>query len=112
MAVENDIVLIYIEHHPRIFARIEKIVPDSKKDWYHVTLLLLQVPLETVTWILKDLYIDGDEFTMNGRPMRLEKVVASRLASVSTQGTAVEDSPAAQTKARVLSFEEAKNKKK
>ncbi len=112
MAAENDIVLIYIEHHPRIFARIEKIVPDTKKDWYHVTLLLLQVPLETVTWILKDLYINGDEFTMNGNPMRLEKVVAPRLASVSPQTTSVEDAPATKTKAQVLSFQEAKNKKK
>lgn len=112
MAVENDIVLIYIEHHPRIFARIEKIVPDSKKDWYHVTLLLLQVPIETVTWILKDLYIDGDEFTMNGNPMRLEKVVAPRLASVTSQPSSVEDSFVIKTKAQVLSFEDAKNKKK
>lgn len=112
MAAENDIVLIYIEHHPRIFARIEKIVPDSKKEWYHVTLLLLQVPLETVTWILKDLYINGDEFTMNGNPMRLEKVVAPRLASVSPTVAPAQEAATTKTKAQVLSFEDAKNKKK
>ena len=74
MAVENDLVLIYFEDKPLVFARIESILPDSKKDWYHVKLLLLQVPLQVVTWILKDVYINGTEFTMNGKRMRLEKV--------------------------------------
>ena len=75
MAVENDIVLIYFEDQPASFARIESILPDHKPDWYHVKLLLLQVPLQTVTWILRDVYINGDEFTMGGKKMRLEKVV-------------------------------------
>ena len=74
MAVENDLVLIYFEEKPLAFARIESILPDSKKDWYHVRLLLLQIPLQVVTWILKDAYISGTEFTMNGKKMRLEKV--------------------------------------
>ena len=74
MAVENDLVLVYFEEKPLAFARIESILPDSKKDWYHVKLLLLQIPLQTVTWILKDAYISGTEFTMNGKKMRLEKV--------------------------------------
>ena len=74
MAAENDLVLIYFEEKPLAFARIEGILPDSKKDWYHVKLLLLQIPLQVVTWILKDVYIRGTEFTMNGKKMRLEKV--------------------------------------
>ena len=74
MTVENDLVLIYFEEKPLAFARIESILPDSKKDWYHVKLLLLQIPLQVVTWILKDVYISGTEFTMNGKKMRLEKV--------------------------------------
>lgn len=74
MAVEKDLVLIYLEDRPLAFARIESILPDSKKDWYHVRLLLLQIPLQAVTWILKDVYINGSEFTMSGKRMRLEKV--------------------------------------
>jgi hypothetical protein len=27
-----------------------------------------------VTWIIRDSYINGDEFTMNGQRLRLEKV--------------------------------------
>jgi hypothetical protein len=75
MAVENDIVLIYREDDPFSFARIEDITADSKPDWYHVKLLMLQLPLQIVTWILKDIYIEGAEFTMNGKRMRLEKIV-------------------------------------
>ena len=74
MPVENDLILIYFEDQPLSFARIEEILPDSKPDWYHVKLLLLQIPPQLVTWILRDVYIDGDEFTMNGKRMRLEKV--------------------------------------
>jgi hypothetical protein len=78
MTAENDIVLIFFEDQPLVFARIEAIAPDVKKNWYHVRLLLLQFPLETVTWILKDAYIDGQEYTMGGKRMRLEKVVAPK----------------------------------
>jgi hypothetical protein len=76
VAAENDVVLIYFEDQPLAFARIEEILADSKPDWYHVRLLLLQIPLQTVTWILRDVYIDGEEFTMNGKRMRLEAVQA------------------------------------
>jgi len=74
MAGEQDIVLIYFEDKPLTFARIEGIEPDHKPNWYHVRLLLLQMPVQVVTWILRDAYIDGGEFTMNGKRMRLEKV--------------------------------------
>ena len=76
MTTINDNVLIYFEDQPFSFARVEDISPDIKKDWYHIKLLLLQVPLQTVTWILKDAYINGEEFTMGGKRMRIEKVVA------------------------------------
>ncbi len=78
MARENDIVLIYVEDRPLAFARIEEISANHRKDWYHVRLLLLQIPLKTVTWILKDAYIRGEAFTMDGRRMRLEPVVAPK----------------------------------
>lgn len=80
MATENDIVLIHFEDQPLSFARIEEILPDNKPDWYHVKLLMLQVPLQVVTWILRDRYILGDEFTMNGKRMRLEQVVCPETA--------------------------------
>ena len=76
MTSVNDIVLIYFEDKPLVFARVEGITPDVKAGWYQIKLLLLQVPLQVVTWILRDVYINGGKFTMNGKRMRLEKVVA------------------------------------
>lgn len=67
-------ILIYYQDQPALYARIEGIEPDIKKDWYHVTLLMLTIPTQTVTWILREAYIDGAPFTMGGRPMRLEGV--------------------------------------
>ncbi len=69
MTAEKDLVLIYFEDKPLSFARIESIEPDHKPDWY-------QVPVQLVTWILRSAYIEGAEFTMNGKRMRLEKVQA------------------------------------
>jgi hypothetical protein len=74
MAKENDLVLIYAEGSPVTFARIEDIKPDVKKDWYHLKLLMLQIPLQIVTWILKNDYINGEEFSMGGKKMRIEVV--------------------------------------
>lgn len=76
MTTENDIVLIHLEDKPLAFARIEDISADHKPNWYHVKLMLLQIPVQVVTWILRDAYIAGGEFTMNGKRMRLEKVTA------------------------------------
>lgn len=74
MAVEGDVVLIYRQEQPTVFARVEYIEPDIKKDWYHITLLLLTLPTQVITWILRASYIEGEPFTMGGVPMRLELV--------------------------------------
>jgi hypothetical protein len=78
MADVNDVILIYLEDAPLFFARIESILPDPKKGWYQITLLMLQIPLQKITWILRDTYINGDEFQMNGKRMRLETVKAPK----------------------------------
>ena len=85
MTTEKDIVLIYYEDQPLSFARIEEILPDSKPNWYHVRLLMLQIPLQVVTWILRDVYINGEEFTMNAKRMRLEKVEAPDMTDTPQQ---------------------------
>ena len=73
--MENDIVLIYVDDQPVTFARIEDIRPDVKNGWFIIKLLMLQIPLQVVSWILKAEYINGDSFFMSGQKMRLEKVV-------------------------------------
>jgi hypothetical protein len=71
---EGDLVLIFYQEIPTVYARIESIEPDMKKDWYQVGLLLLTIPAQTVTWILREEYITGTSFTMGGQSMRLEEV--------------------------------------
>ena len=74
--IEQDLVLIHVEGKPGFFGRVEKIIPDIKKGWWRVNLLILQLPLQVITWIIDDNQIRGEEFTMNGIPIRIEKVVA------------------------------------
>ena len=75
MTLEGDLVLVYIRGKPAFFARIEQIGEDVKPGWFQVKLLVLQIPLVVVTWILREAYINGEEFTMGGHPVTLARVV-------------------------------------
>ena len=108
MAKENDVVLIYFEDKPLGFARIESILPDSKPNWYHTKLLLLQVPLQVVTWILRDVYINGEEFTMNGKRMRLEPVTAPAGEEQEAPPPQEDKHPEKPGKNKVISFKDRK----
>jgi hypothetical protein len=115
MANQNDIVLIFLENTPLSFARIESILPDSKPNWYHVKLLMLQVPLHVVTWILRDVYINGETFTMNGKQMRLEQVVCPTepelpVAETEEEKKTVSRKKRSSGKAEVISFSDLKKK--
>ena len=110
MATINDVVLIYFEDKPLIFARIEDISPDVKKDWYLVKLLILQVPLQVVTWILKEAYINGDEFTMNEKRMRLEKVECPEDQSIEDITDGSSKTINVNKEANVISFSDLKKK--
>jgi hypothetical protein len=110
MATINDVVLIYFEDKPLIFARIEDISPDVKKDWYLVKLLILQVPLQVVTWILKEAYINGDEFTMNEKRMRLEKVECPEDQSIEDITDGSSETINVNKDANVISFSDLKKK--
>jgi hypothetical protein len=112
MTAENEIVLIHFEETPLSYARIESIEPDIKRGWYHVKLLLLQIPLQVVTWILRDVYIDGETFTMNGKQMRLERIVCPEEEDDDDDDDLMEKSPPVTPPARgkVISLAELKKK--
>jgi hypothetical protein len=84
MATINDLVLIYVEDKPMAFARVEDIQPDIKRGWFQIKFLILQIPPTIVTWILRDVYISGMEYTMGGQKMRIEKVVVPETAKEET----------------------------
>jgi hypothetical protein len=112
MTAEKDIVLIYFEDRSLAFARIEEIIADYKPGWYHVKLLLLQVPVQVVTWILRDVYIEGAEFTMNGKRMRMEKVTYTEGATKSESQQDPWNTPSKDlSPAKVISFADLKNRK-
>ena len=109
MATENDIVLIYFEENPLVFARLESILPDARPDWYHVTLLLLQVPPQRVTWILRNGYINGETFTMDGKQMRLELLEPPQGDKPAGEGDPlVEKTTGAKRKGSVISLKDFK----
>ncbi len=111
MAGINDIVLIYMEDSPLTFARVEDIEPDHKPGWYHITLLMLQLPLQVVTWILRDVYIEGETFTMGGKPMRLEKVVRPEMDAPSDEALVDDEDPdRPPEKAKVIALADLKKK--
>lgn len=104
MADENDVVLIYFENEPAIFARIESVEPDSKRGWYHVTLLLLTIPMHTVTWILRDIYIDGAPFTMGGTSVRIEPVEKRKPAAGRRESPGSRKEPGPEGSATIIPF--------
>jgi hypothetical protein len=89
MTQDGDLVLVHMDGQPAFFARIESIASDVKPEWFQVTMLVLKVPIMLVTWILRSPYINGEEFTMGGRPVRLEKVVSPQTQSVEPNGPEV-----------------------
>lgn len=74
MAYIGDVVLVYYREESAFFARIDSINPDIKKGWFEVQLLVLTIPMRTVTWILREEYLNGVPFTMEGNPVRIEAV--------------------------------------
>ncbi|MBW1696105.1 MAG: hypothetical protein JRH18_12805 [Deltaproteobacteria bacterium] len=110
MTTEKDLVLVYFEDKPLFFARVEEILPDVKPGWYHIKLLVLQVPLQVVTWILRDSYINGQEFTMGGKRMRMERVVSpeesekTKKIQDSESKKTPQPSPEKDESAKVISF--------
>ncbi|HNY63920.1 MAG TPA: hypothetical protein PKM41_00675 [Deltaproteobacteria bacterium] len=62
---------IYFENKPSVYARIEMITADIKPHWYQVRLLFLSFPPQETTWILREEYLDGADFTMKDIPIRI-----------------------------------------
>jgi hypothetical protein len=81
MAATGDIVLVYYEDEPAFFARIEDMTPDHKPRWFHMKLLVLQIPIIEVVWILRDEYIQGASFTMGGHTIRMELVTGPQAST-------------------------------
>ncbi|MBN1541156.1 hypothetical protein JW992_03350 [candidate division KSB1 bacterium] len=72
----GEVLLAYFQHKPAFFLRVEQITPDRKKGWWQLEFIVLALPLQKAVWILDTDQLRGQEFTMQGHPIRLERVVA------------------------------------
>lgn len=102
--LEGDLVLVYYEGQPVVYARVEAIEPDVKKDWFQVSLIILTIPLQPVTWILREEYIRGDVFTMGGKAMKIEKVQAVVPRLTPGEGRSIGRSKHPDKDSKVLAF--------
>jgi hypothetical protein len=85
MAMIGDVVEVYYRDKPAFYARIDSITPDIKKNWFMVELLILTTPLRKVTWTLREEYINGVPFTMEGNEIRIEAVSPPPMAKGSDE---------------------------
>jgi hypothetical protein len=73
---QGEVVLVHLQNQPTFYARIEALQPDRKKGWWHLSFLILSMPPQLTTWILDDDQIRGADFTIQGNPIRMERVKA------------------------------------
>lgn len=73
----GEIVAVYIDDKPSVYARIEDYEADVKPRWFNVKMLFLTFPPQEITWLLREAQVDGEPFTMNNIPVRLDAVRSS-----------------------------------
>jgi hypothetical protein len=73
----GEIIAVYIDDKPSFYARIEDYEADVKPRWFKVKMLFLTFPLQEVTWILREAQVDGEPFTMNNIPVKLNTIKSS-----------------------------------
>ena len=75
----GDIVLVVAkEPQMLIYALVSNITRDSsrKDEWYHLELVFLSIPPQTVTWTLRNEQMTGQElFTMDGNERFVKAIV-------------------------------------
>lgn len=74
MTTINDLLLVHLDRKPAFYARLNDVSPDVKRGWYQAELLVLSMPPQALVWILEEAQINGEEFTMGGRPVKLELI--------------------------------------
>ena len=122
MVLENSIVLLHETRDERTFscyARVEEILADVKPGWYNVRFKILIPGYDDVTWTLKEEYLNGEEFTMGGNPVKIEEVPPAKVPDyVDKQGNKKEEikedkkeTKEDKTENKVIDFEEYRKNK-
>lgn len=107
MLSPGDVVAVYFDNTPSVYARIEMISTDIKPHWYQIRLLFLSFPPQEATWILREEYLEGSEFTMKDTPIKIIPLPKPGTDEISVQSKHPKNSNAGS----VLSFENFRKKK-
>lgn len=95
---EGDLVIVAAkEPQLLVYGMVGPIERDETRrdEWWHVTLHLLGIPLQTVVWTLREPQFTGKEiFTMAGNPHFIKAV---SLPSVTEPGESKEEQPVKKT---------------
>lgn len=70
----GDIFLCFVDNSPAFYARVNEIAYDSKPGWYEFLFSQLGMPVQHIAWKLQGQQINGDQFTMGGKPIKIQKV--------------------------------------
>jgi hypothetical protein len=70
----GDIFLCFVDNSPAFYARVNEIAYDSKPGWYEFLFSQLGMPIQHLAWKLQGPQINGEHFTMGGKPLRIQKV--------------------------------------
>jgi hypothetical protein len=103
-----DVIGVYIDDKLAFFARVEEISPDVKAGWRKMRFLVLNPAIEEreMTWILQPSQINGEPYSMEGIPVRIERLADP--APASAEPAPEEKPPAGKGKAektaRVIEF--------
>ncbi|TAL15681.1 hypothetical protein EPN96_11935 [bacterium] len=103
-----DVIGVYIDEKLAFFARVEEISPDVKPGWRKMRFLILNPAIEEreMTWILQPSQINGEPYSMEGIPVRIERLPDPVPAA--TESPPEEEPPARKEKtektARVIEF--------
>jgi len=105
----GEIVAVYIDNQPSVYARIEDYEADVKPRWFKVKMLFLTFPPQEITWLLREAQVDGEPFTMNNIPVRLDSV---KISAQSPERTETEKQVSRRPGSRIINLaDRARNSK-
>lgn len=70
----GDVFLCYLDGNPAFYARVNEVAYDVKPGWYEFMFSQLAMPMQHIAWKLQGNQINGDPFTMGGKPVQIQKV--------------------------------------
>lgn len=107
----GDIIAVHINGALSFHARVEEVLPDVKKGWRRLRFLALTIPRREISWILEPTQLDGEEFSMGGTPVRIERLHEPVPADPFDPVAASDAVPTSEPKGKVISFPKPKAKK-